>query len=322
MSGKLDCCYSEMEWLLALDSNYVRPGYTMDMPDCMYLYLLIIYSILLMHRLGLKVNEAIRFPDIMVSRGSIHEKCSTVYARNWDENDEVFYGCSYYNNQWLELYETYDGNLSKKNALSVLSDLMSDILYSVRKMNGLGLWTVFSEAECRDLYQNAGIPDRTELDGAVIYFMDSLGSSGLLQEMGIEVSEDMMRDLKYETNNILFVDGFFALTSAWADKIARASKKEDVINKDISEFLEKCHMLDGLFWRAGSNMISYYTNVKETVTTRTQLIGTERDTDVISDYLDISSLLPIYLYYLEKAAVLIDEKYFGGRILKEADNGR
>lgn len=62
MSGKLNHYYTKMDGLLALDSRYKRPGHTMDMNDCAYLYTLAVYSILMLKELGIQVDTRLELP--------------------------------------------------------------------------------------------------------------------------------------------------------------------------------------------------------------------------------------------------------------------
>ena len=67
MSGNLNHYYAEMGRLLAPDSKYKRPGHTMDMNDCAYLYTLAVYSLLMLKELGVQVDTRLKLPHLLDS---------------------------------------------------------------------------------------------------------------------------------------------------------------------------------------------------------------------------------------------------------------
>ena len=77
-----------------------------------------------------------------------------------------------------------------------------------------------------------------------------------------------------------------------------------------------------LLWRPKATILADYTNNYESAATRSQIIGSDSDFEVSFDYADISPLLPVYLYYLEKAAEELDSNLFYGKVLKEDTDGK
>lgn len=321
MSGNLNHYLSEMDRLLGLDSKYKRPGSTMDMNDFVYLYILAVYSLLMLKELGIRVDTHLELPRLMAEKAQPRYLYDMEYCEEYDEEESY----NYYTAQWAGMYEPYTGYLSKKNAFWELSDFMYRFFLDIRKRNSLGLWTVFSEEDCMELCSTelcsgADDTDKTALTQAAIFFMYSRGSADWLPSMGIKFSKETENDVSFAIDNTLFISGGFALTSAKSEKIAAALKKRGIHDGHAKGFLEKCSRLDGLLWRPGATILADYTNNYETVT-RTQIIGTDNDFEISFDYAEFSPLLPVYLYYLEKAAETVDSIYFGGQILGEGTDG-
>ena len=325
MSGNLNHYYAEMGRLLALDSKYKRPGHTMDMNDCAYLYTLAVYSLLMLKELGVQVDTRLKLPHLMERRAT--ERC--LYGIEYcigDDEEEDDSGTDYYDIPWLEMYVPYTGCLSKKNAFWELSDFMYRYFQDIKEKNNFGLWTVFSEEDCMELCSteltsDADIKNKKALIQAVIYFMFSHGSEGMLPSMGIECSRETKNEVGFDIDNTLFVNGLFVLTSTKAEKVAAAMESRGIHGGHAKTFLEKCSRLNCLLWRPGTTILADYTNDYETVT-RSQIIGTDYDFNITFDYAEFSPLLPVYLYYLEKSAEAVDSIYFGGQILKEGTDGK
>lgn len=328
MSGKLNHYYTKMDRLLALDSRYKRPGHTMDMNDCAYLYTLAVYSLLMLKELGVQVDTRLELPCLMEGNAAERYLYGMEYCIGDDDEDDDEDNAStdYYDVPWLKMYEPYTGCLSKKNAFWELSDFMFRYFRDIKEKNNLGLWTVFSEEDCMELCSaelspGADMKNKEALIQAVVYFMFSHGSEGMLPSMGIECSGETENEVRFTTGNTLFVNGVFVLTSAKAEKVAAALESRGIHGGHAKGFLEKCSRLNNLLWRPGTTILADYTNNYEIVT-RSQIIGTDNDFNISFEYAEFSPLLPVYLYYLEKSAEAVDSIYFGGQILKEGTDGK
>lgn len=336
MSGKLDGYFAGMDRLLSLDSRYRRPGYTMDMNDCAYLYTLAVYSILMLQKLGIRVDARLGLPNLMEEKAQSRYVYGLEYYGNEEDEEEDYAACDYYARRWTKMYEPYTGRLSRKNAYCELSEFMHRFLLDVRKNSGLGLWTLFSERDCMELCsmelhpagqhpgeacQDTDTAGGYAISQAVTYFMCSRDNAEMLRQMGISLSRETKNEISHDINNTLFIYGIFAMTSAKAEKITAALKGGNIRDSRAKSFAEKCAGLDSLLWRPGATILADYTNNYEAVT-RTQIIGDDSDFGVSFDYAEISPLLPAYLHYLEKAAEEMDRVYFGGQILKEGTDGK
>lgn len=334
MSGNLDLYFAEMDRLLALDSRYKRPGFTMDVNDCVYLYTLAVYSLLKLRELGVRVDTDLELPSLMTKKLPCY-LYDMVYQE--DEEEEDYAGCNYYAMQWVEMYEPYTGCLSRKNAFSELSEFMYSFFQDVRKKNNLGLWTVFAEKECMELcstelcftglyspelYSATDKPGENPIIQAAVFFMESRDNTRQLHSMGVEISSETRNEMKYSLNNTLFIEGIFVLTSPISEKIAEALENSGINDRNARSFPEKCRELSRLLWRPKATILADYTNNYESAATRSQIIGSDSDFEVSFDYADISPLLPVYLYYLEKAAEELDRIYFYGKVLKEDTDGK
>lgn len=114
MSERLDYYFAEMDRLLALDNKYKRPGHTMDMNDCAYLYTLAVYSLLLLKELGVQVDTHLKLPRLMAKKASPRYLYDLEYCDGGEDEEEDYLGFNYYAMQWVEMYEPYTGCLSKK----------------------------------------------------------------------------------------------------------------------------------------------------------------------------------------------------------------
>ncbi len=323
MSEKLNHYFKEMDRLLALDSKYKRPGFTMDMNDYAYLYVLTVYSLLMLKKLGVQVDTHLELPHLMTKKASPYYIYNMAYCDDGeeDEDEDNCMGYNYYAIPWFEMYEPYTGCISKKNVFWELSDFMYRYFLDIKEKNGLGLWTVFSEEDCTELFSSTEVIDKKALIQAAIFFMHSRGSTERLASMGIEFSEKTKKEVSFAIDNTLFINGLFVLTSAKSEKTAAALESRGIQGEHAKGFLEKCRRLDDLLWRPGTTVLAEYTYNNETVT-RTQIIGTDADFEISFDYAEISPLLPAYLYYLERAAEEVDSIFFGGRLLMEGTNGQ
>lgn len=321
MSERLEYYFAEMDRLIALDSKYKRPGHTMDMNDCAYLYTLAVYSLLMLKKLGIKVDARLELPHLMTRKASPRYLYDIEYCGYDDEDDEDYVSYDYYAMQWAEMYEPYTGCLSRRNAFWELSDFMYRYFLDIKEKNGFGLWTVFSEEDCMELFSSADVIDKKALTRAAVFFMYSHGNSEMLPSMGIEFSKEDEKEAGFAIDNTLYITGLFALTSARAEKVAAALENRGIHDEYADSFLEKCSILDSLLWRSGANMLADYTYDNETVT-RTQIIGSDNDFGISFDYAEISPLLPVYLYYLERAAEAVDSIYFGGQLTGEGTDGK
>lgn len=321
MSGRLEQCFTEMDRLLALDSRYKRPGQTMDMNDFAYLYTLAVYSLLMLKELGLRVDARLELPRLMVKKASPRYLYGIEYSGYDEDEDEDYNRYNYHAMQWVEMYEPYTGGFSKKNAYEEMSDFMYRYFLDIKEKNRLGLWTVFSEEDCMELFSGTDVMDKKALIRAITFFMYSRGSTGMLPSMGIEYPRETEKEVSFAIDNTIYILGLFVLTSARAEKIAAALENRGMHDGYAQCFLEKCKGLGRLLWRPGETILAEYTYNNETVT-RTQIIGTDNDFEISFEYGEISPLLPVYLYFLEKAAGEVDSMYFNGRILGEDTNGK
>lgn len=329
MSGNLDHYFAEMDRLLALDSRYKRPGFTMDVNDCAYLYTLAVYSLLMLRKLGVKADTDLELPSLMTKRLPCY-LYDMVYHE--EEAEEDYTGYNYYAMQWVEMYEPYTGGLSRKNAFCKLSEFMYRFFQNIKKKNNLGLWTVFSEKECMELCSTelystkprpaVNTPEEQSIIQAAAFFMESRGNTDHLHSMGIEISRETRNEMSYSINNTLFIDGIFVLTSPISWKVAEALESSGINDRNAQSFSEKCRELDKLLWRPGATILADYTNNYKSAIARSQIIGSDSDFEVSFDYTEISPLLPVYLYYLEKAAEELDRIYFHGKVLGEDTNGK
>lgn len=173
----------------------------------------------------------------------------------------------------------------------------------------------------KEILPGAGVSGKETLIQAIIFFMYSRGSAEMLPSMGIEFSRETEREVSFAIDNSLFISGVFALTSAKSEKTAALLENRGIHDEHAMSFLDKCSGLDKLLWRPGATVLADYTNSYETIA-RTQIIGTDNDFEISFDYAEISPLLPVYLYYLEKAAGAVDSMYSGGRISGEGTDGK
>lgn len=330
MSGNLDFYFAEMDRLLALDSRYKRPGFTMDVNDCAYLYTLAVYSLLMLRELGVQADTDLELPSLMTKRMPRY-LYDMVYQEDGEE-DDGYTGYNYYAMQWVEMYEPYMGYLSRKNAYCELSEFMYRFFQDIRRKNNFGLWTVFTEGECIELcstelcstepYPAADTPEGNPIIQAAAFFMESRGNTDHLHSMGIEISREERNEMSYSINNTLFIEGIFVLTSPVSGKVAEALENSSINDRNARSFTEKCRKLDKLLWRPGATVLADYTNNYESAATRSQIIGSDSDFEVSFDYAEISPLLPVYLYYLEKAAGELDRIYFHGKVSGEDTDGK
>lgn len=330
MSGNLDLYFTEMDRLLALDSRYKRPGFTMDVNDCAYLYTLAVYSLLMLRDLGIQVDTELELPSLMTKRIPRYLYDMVYYGD--EEEEEDYTGYNYYAMQWVEKYEPYMGCLSRKNAYCELSEFMYRFFQDMRKKNNFGLWTVFTEGECMELCSTelcstklcpaADTPEENPIIRASAFFMESRDNTGQLRSMGIEISGETENEMSYAINNTLFINGIFVLTSPISEKVAEALENSSINDRNAQSFPEKCGGLSKLLWRPGATILADYTNNYESAATRSQIIGSDSDFEVSFDYAEISPLLPVYLYYLEKAAGELDRIYFDGNFSGEDGNGK
>lgn len=326
MSGNLDFYFAEMDRLLALDSRYKRPGFTMDVNDCAYLYTLAVYSLLMLRELGVQADTDLELPSLMTKRMPRY-----LYDMVYQE-DDGYTGYNYYAMQWVEMYEPYMGYLNRKNAYCELSEFMYRFFQDIRKKHNFGLWTVFTERECMELcstelcstepYPAANTPERNPIIQAAAFFMESRGNTDCLHSMGIEISREERNEMGYSINNTLFINGIFVLTSPISGKIAEELENSGINDGYGRSFPEKCEGLRRLLWRPGETILADYANSYESADTMSQIIGSDSDFEVSFDYAEISPLLPVYLYYLEMAAGELDRIYFNGKVLGEDTDGK
>ncbi len=326
MSEKLNHYFTEMDRLLALDSKYKRPGYTMDMNDYAYLYTLAVYSLLMLKKLGIQADAQLELPALMSKKVLPHYLYDMEYCGDGDDDGENNIGYDYYAVRWREMYEPYKGCFSRKNAYYELSDFMYRLFQDIRKKHNLGLWTIFSEEDCAELcssefFSGTGIPGKDSLSLAAAYFMHSCDGMHKLPSMGIQISKEIENEMIFDIDNTLFIQGIFAMTSAKTEKILNALENRNIHDECSKKFLDKCGGLDKLLWRPGVTIMADYTNSYKN-TARTQIIGTDGNYQVSFDYAEISPLLPVYLHYLEKAAEAVDGIYFDGKILGEDADGK
>ena len=131
---------------------------------------------------------------------------------------------------------------------------MYQYFLDIKEKNGFGLWTVFSEEDCMELFSSANVIDKKALTRAAVFFMYSHGNSEMLPSMGIEFSKEDEKEAGFAIDNTLYITGLFALTSARAEKVAAALENRGIHDEYADSFLEKCSILDGLLWRSGANM--------------------------------------------------------------------
>ncbi len=110
MSGNLNHYLAEMDRLLGLDCKYKRPGSTMDMNDFVYLYILAVYSLLMLKELGVRVDTQLELPRLMAEKAQPRYLYDMEYCEEYDEEESY----NYYTAQWAGRYEPYTGCLSKK----------------------------------------------------------------------------------------------------------------------------------------------------------------------------------------------------------------
>lgn len=214
---------------------------------------------------------------------------------------------------------------------------MYSFFRDMKKKNNLGMWTVFSERECMELCSTelcsnklysaepcpaTDTPGENPIIQAAAFFMESCGSTDYLHSMGIEISREERNEMGYSINNTLFINGIFVLSSPISGKAAEALEISGINNRNARSFTKKCRELDKLLWRPGATILADYTNSYESAVTRSQIIGSDSDFEVSFDYADISPLLPVYLYYLEKAAGELDRIYFHGEVSGEDTDGK